>query len=205
MSISVIVIINRHQYYKIVRPFHQFQCESTKIVYLIMALVWSTLALTSSLIFLVYRGTLLLNIYYALIFLIVLIVYIILCWSQYKISRECALINARDNTQESKCNLKAANMAKSVLIAFSISFVPLMIIFPMANIMLKENANIASFAETWATVLLLANPLFDPLAYCIRLTTVRNFIFSRFCLCTRSQRRITVQNAVGEIQTNSSV
>ena len=110
MSLSTVVLINADQYLKIVQPF--LQCSSTKTTFLILGLVWSLYIIGTVLVFQVNRGALPLNIYYGLTIVIILTVYITLCWSQYKISRECSLIIARDNTQEAKMNLKTAKMAK---------------------------------------------------------------------------------------------
>ena len=95
--------------------------------------------------------------------------------------------------------IKAANMSKSVLIAFSICFMPLTIIFPLTEA-LRDNNYVASFLAPWGAFLFVSNPLLDPLIYCIRLKTVRNYIFSHFGRCNiRPQRRID------EVQANSSV
>ena len=180
MSLSIIILISGDQYFKIVRPFYRFPL-SGKTISLLLSVLWVTSTAVAFLAYIVFPQ--LLNIFFTITGIFVMILYFGLCFTQYRINRECVFMVVRGNQDDdTRLRLRSARMSKSILIAFSFSFLPTAIVSSVVRgLSLGNGVVMDTYLLPWSTFILFLNPLIDPMIYCFRLKSVRNFLFATLC------------------------
>ena len=203
MSISTIFLINGEQYIKIVRPYRALQFPPWAL-FTGLAFVWAFFIVIAAVSIYIYPGVLFTKFKIGFS-LMVVIIFIFLCYTQVRINIEISRIAVKDvvvgggggkggsiysppsNTnannnraEQNRLLIRTSRMARSILLLFGLCFAPLVIV-SFAQFFIRHTSKskmCSTFYRTWCYLALYLNSLLDPLVYCIRLKSVRRTLLS---------------------------
>ena len=183
LSAPVIVFINVHQYIHIVHPYlvDHVHCRFWHIL-LGLALIWCLLIVFVIVGFRVYEIS---KELVGPVGFVMTGIFLILCYLQWRISFESRNISNRNKAQQLKqaraedqrLRRRTYRMAQSVLIVFGVCFLPFLTRYILVNVANKKQKRLFSrYISMWFFFIANLNPMLDPIIYCIRLKSVRNFL-----------------------------
>ena len=136
--------------------------------------------------------------------LIIVATFACLCAIRYQIVKECANItNRRENQpmniQDVQMILQCSRISKSILISFSICFIPWICIGTATLLNIHSIPLYRIYIQPWLIFAGSLNSLTDPLVYCFRLQSVKDYLKNLFVNFYQRFRRI---NRVEEVREN---
>ena len=184
MSITTIVLINGEQYMAIVRPFRPVHCLKLTMFGEIV-LIWALFIVVAFFSIYIFPKVMF-QIFKIGFSVMVMLIFLVLCYTQIKINREIARIAAVKNVggqaneiEQNRLLIRTSRMAKSILLLFGLCFTPLVVV-SCFQIFLTNKAFFSTYYQTWSYLVLYLNSLMNPLVYCVRLKSVRRSIVSGF-------------------------
>ena len=183
VSVTVIALINIEQFFSISTPFRSCNICSFTHIMIAMATIWGISVTISYVCIYVYPSHLYLK-YKTGMVAMTLLVYCCMCLSQMKVNKSTRqIVSNHDNQPRSqqienvKLCVRVTKMTTSIILVFGMCYVPSILVSIYERVRPSQVEFSSTYIRTWCYFISYLNPLLDPLVYCFRLKSFRNYLF----------------------------
>jgi len=183
ISVTIIALINIEQFLMISRPFasSNMLCSFSLIMFT-MATIWTVCIIVSGVSIYMYPFSFFPK-YKTGLTVTTLLIYSCMCLMQMKVNRETRRLVTNQNRPKSqqiedvKLRVRVAKMATSIILVFGLCYVPSILVHVYEIVRPSQLKFSSTYIRTWCFFISYLNPLLDPLVYCFRLKSFRNYLF----------------------------